>query len=91
MEHNYSFVKTLQYLKEIAPKYEFRKPVHLDTQWTEIFPVTSGSFKFGIITKFMYDIQDQFGIQLAYRKNLNVVTVRDFVMAIYKLSHNKIK
>ena len=91
MKHNYSFVETLNYIKSIAPKYEFRKPVRLNAYMSEVYPIKPGSFKFDLIANFLCDIQKHFGIRLQYRKNLHIETVRDLVIAAYKLSHDKIK
>ena len=91
MKHNYSFVETLNYIKSTAPKYEFRKPIRLDAYMSEIMPIQSGSFKFGLVMNYLHDIQTHFGIRLEHRKNLHIETVRDLVIAVHKLSHDKIK
>ena len=91
MKQTYSFTETLEYLKEIAPKYEFRKPLRLDSYWSEIIPVQSGSLKLGIFGQFLCNVQDHFGIKLEHRKDLQITTVRDLVLAVHKLSHNKTK
>lgn len=91
MKHNYSFVQTLNYVKPVAKKYGFRKPVRLDAHLSDIMPIQPGSYKFGAIMKCFDDIQNHFGIQLAYRKGLKITTVRDFVLLVHRLSHNKMK
>lgn len=87
MKHNYSFVQTLDYIKSIAPKYEFRKPVRLNAYMSEIMPIKSGSFKFGLVMDFLNNIQTHFGIRMEHRKDLQIETVRDLVIAVHKLSH----
>lgn len=91
MKHNYSFVQTLNYAKSVAQKYGFRKPVFLDTHLSDIMPIQSGSYKFGTMMRFFDDIQNHFGIQLAYCKDLQIITVRDFVLLVHSLSHNRTK
>ena len=86
MQHNYSFVQTHQYIKGIAPVYKIKKPLHLGSQWSNLVP----SSNLGNFLHFLYDTEDKFGISLSYRTH-NVKTVRDFVLLVHSLSHNKTK
>ncbi len=87
-----SLVGTFKYIKAIAPTFKIKTPLYLDSQWKDLTlygnPPTRHFVGFN---GFLRDIERTYDIRLAYQNALEIRTVRDFVLAVYRLSHNRTK